>query len=114
MKTTPTSAAEALDRLRGLARAAWSRLQRDDLGDEANAAAAPAQSASSTQQQLSMAPSSMPAPTPLERTAFHVRKLAPTTSVAGTVVHSQASSCPPAAVQPMTSVASGLRTRVPA
>ena len=39
MKTTPTSAAEALDRLRGLARAAWSRLQRDDLGDEANAAA---------------------------------------------------------------------------
>ena len=39
MKTTPTSAAEALDHLRGLARAAWSRLQRDDLGDEANAAA---------------------------------------------------------------------------
>ena len=39
MKTTPTAAAEALDRLRGLARAAWSRLQRDDLGDEANAAA---------------------------------------------------------------------------
>ena len=39
MKTTPTSAAQALDRLRGLARAVWSRLQRDDLGDEANAAA---------------------------------------------------------------------------
>ena len=39
MKTTPASAAEALDRSRGLARAAWSRLQRDDLGDEANAAA---------------------------------------------------------------------------
>ena len=40
MKTTPASAAKALDRLRGLARAAWwSRLQRDDLGDEANAAA---------------------------------------------------------------------------
>ena len=39
MKTTPTAAAKGLDRARGLVRAAWSRLQRDDLGDEANAAA---------------------------------------------------------------------------
>ena len=39
MKTTPTTDTEMVDRLRGLAIAAWTRLQRDDLGDEANAAA---------------------------------------------------------------------------
>ena len=39
MKTTPTAAAKGLDRVRGLVRAAWSRLQRDDLGNEESAAA---------------------------------------------------------------------------
>ena len=39
MKTTPTTDTEMVDRLRGLAIAAWTRLQRDDLGDEDNAAA---------------------------------------------------------------------------
>ena len=39
MKMSAAKALEGTDRLRGLARAAWARLKRGDLGDEKNAAA---------------------------------------------------------------------------
>ena len=39
MKAVPKMAPEELDRLRGLARAAWARLHREDLGSAEHAAA---------------------------------------------------------------------------
>ena len=39
MKMSAAKALEGTDRLRGLARAAWARLKRGDLGDKENAAA---------------------------------------------------------------------------
>ena len=39
MKMSTAKVLEGTDHVRGLARAAWARLQRSDLGDEENAAA---------------------------------------------------------------------------